>query len=498
MKKRRFYLLLPLIAPFLLVSCASNPTDKPSDDDNKQDVIDDDNNNQTDNNDDKEEGIDSLAEFLKELSEEETYYIQSDISFTSYNQGEVKYQNNLSFTDSIYLKEKVFLNETFKGGFVNQENKVGAYKIEDEEVSPLAIKSSEYSSYQDVIVTLHDLNTSHYQQLKEDTYTLNISLNDENIAINQTDYMNYVLIMNVLDLVQFTQYENEVKLTYLEEEEALYINVDGSIRINVNNPFPFVSTLAVEAKVSLKDENVQKYEEDIKALTFEDNSFKNSEVKEMIEKINSGYTIENFKASATDGSTLDGTIYSTKDYIVYDYSNKMMELISGYAAKNGALYQVIPTENGTNLQLYLDKASVDELNLEMGTSYSAIQLGKILFESSFGLLLPDGTLSLNHSYLYDSNASFMAGSCYQDDVLNLFNIGSEVDNNFSMSIFQGILPGGYLLTYGDESKSTINFGYYGYGKSSQGSVALAYNKEIASLGGFGSKNAALEILLSRI
>ena len=273
MKKRRFYLLLPLIAPFLLVSCASNPTDKPSDDDNKQDVIDDDNNNQTDNNDDKEEGIDSLADFLKELSEKETYYIQSDISFTSYNQGEVKYQNNLSFTDSIYLKEKVFLNETFKGGFVNQENKVGAYKIEDEEVSPLAIKSSEYSSYQDVIVTLHDLNTSHYQQLKEDTYTLNISLNDENIAINQTDYMNYVLIMNVLDLAQLTQYENEVKLTYLEEEEALYINVDGSIRINVNNPFPFVSTLAVEAKVSLKDENVQKYEEDIKALTFEDNSF---------------------------------------------------------------------------------------------------------------------------------------------------------------------------------------------------------------------------------
>ena len=43
-----------------------------------------------------------------------------------------------------------------------------------------------------------------------------------------------------------------------------------------------------------------------------------------------------------------------------------------------------------------------------------------------------------------------------------------------------------------------NFGYYGYGKSSQGSVALAYNKEIASIGGFGSKNAALEILLSRI
>ena len=70
MKKRRFYLLLPLIAPFLLVSCASNPTDKPSDDDNKQDVIDDDNNNQTDNNDDKEEGVDSLADFLKELSEE--------------------------------------------------------------------------------------------------------------------------------------------------------------------------------------------------------------------------------------------------------------------------------------------------------------------------------------------------------------------------------------------------------------------------------------------
>lgn len=435
--------------------------------------------------------LDSIGAFFEEFEDATDYSIDMDFAIKSLNGNELSFQKEFDYNPDIYLAKQTFLDVSFIGGYVNKDDYVGAFGY-GEEFVPLAMYEDE-TEYQNLKLNLKDIDTSIYRNFVNlDTYDLNLSVSSSGNPINYTDYNNMAVLMNTLDLTSIYQsgLVNAVTFNFIESSQSLEVSISGSLTIETLTT-SFTADLSISLGSNLDADSINQ----IQALSFLDLGYESNEIEGIINKINSGYKIEGYEASMNDGSTSTGDIYSTADYIVYDYSDKTMELISGYAAKDGILYQVAPSETGTILSPYLLDTDIDELNSEMGTDYSAIELGKILFQSQFAIYLPEATMSLEQPQLYSYNSALRY--YLQADVLNLFNISSEVDNDFFCLITQGLLPGGYMLGYSNIFKTTINFGYFGFG-SNQGSAGLAYNSNLTTMSDFGSTNEVMEILLSRL
>ncbi len=408
------------------------------------------------------------------------------------------FDKEIVFSPNSYLIKEMVGETYLTGGYVNKGDYVGAFRLnEDETVSSSFIRSKDYNDYHSIKFNFNDLDLTNFNKLDDSatSYTLDLTMIGESY-LDQVDYYNYVVLLNLFNFGTFNYLIDEV--TFIKTNtDKLEISFKGELNVvsSENDPNPYLSTLEGVADVEINDTNYNnELESKLSNVTFSEQELKDEKSLEMINKINSGYMIKDYPLYSTDGEPLGGDIYSTEDYIVYDYSNHTAELLTGYCTKNGYLYQVNPTSTGIYPQLLFDTKGIQEINDELGTNYSAIEIGKILFQASYGCYLPDATLINQNKFLlkYDDKLDYF--TC--DDPLNLFGIGASVDSDFQITVFSGKIAGGYSLDYTDETKEKIEFGYYYY-SSNLGNIEIVDNP-LSTISDFGSVNEIMEILVSRL
>lgn len=435
--------------------------------------------------------IESLSDLMKNIDSFDSYTIDVTGTVSSYYQGEVELDKNISFAKDSYVYEEFIGEDKLSSGLINKDGYVGAFNANNDIVEPIGIRSSEYDDYHDMLINLSDMIDTPFLTYTRNTYNLEVSKYDDGTYVNQYDYLNFAILSNIMNLGSYQQMVTTCSLTFEEETKDLIVEMGGAISIATDTT-PFVSRLDLEATIDFDAKGNEEIENHFKDYTFVEPTV-DDEVKGMIDKIESGYMYENIKMSATDGSSLNGNIYSTEDYIVFDFSDKIADKIQGYAEKDGALYSVTPTATGPNFQKLFGQSELNQVNEEMGTDYTAIELGKVMFAQSLGIMVPEATTALDAPFLYKNNGrgTFMAG-----DSANLYGLRYDSDTFFNVGIVQGLVPAGYYLTYRNADKTSLGFGYYAYGNN-KGS-ATAYSVELITMSSFGSRNKTMDILLSRL
>lgn len=435
--------------------------------------------------------IESLSDLMKNIDSRETYTIDVTGTLSNYYQGDVEINKHISFAEDSYIYQEYVGKDCLSSGLVNKDSYVGAFNANNDVFEPIGIRTSDYSDYHEILINLADILDTPFITYSRNTYNLEVSTYDDGTYVNQYDYLNFAILSTMMNLGSLQQMVNACSLRFLPDDNDLLVEMSGAISIATDST-PFVSRLDLEATIDFDSEGNKEVEDYFKDYTFAEPTV-NEEVKEMIEKIESGYMYENIELTANDGSNLRGSVYSNSDYIVFDFSDKIADKIQGYAEKDGALYSVTPTATGPNFQKIFGKSELDQVNEEMGTNYTAIQLGKVMFAQNIGICVPDGTTALDAPFLYKDNGrgTFMAG-----DSANLYGLRQDSDTFFNVGIVQGLVPAGYYLTYRNQDKTSIGFGYYAYGNN-KGS-ATAYSAELVTMSSFGSRNKTMDILLSRL
>lgn len=494
MKKFKKLAFLPLALLMGISSCTTPETPK-EDDPGQTEEEKPDNPNEPETPEDpeepekpEEEKIDSLSSLIKNIDKFEDYSIEVTGSVNNSYQGKVDIKKTIDFSENAYVYKEYIGNEYLSSGLINKDGYVGAFNANNGRIEPIGIKDKESSDYHETLIHLGDIIDTPFLTYPNNAYYFDFTMYEDGTYVNQYDYINFTILANVLNLGTYQQMINSCTLTYDEEYSSLVVDMKGTTSMSVGGR-PVIS---LSATIDFDTDATLEIENHFKDYTFVE-PVVNEEVKGMIEKIETGFMVENIEMSATDGSTLSGNVYSNKDYIVFDYSDKIADKIQGYAEKNGALYSVTPTVTGPNFEKVFTKNDLAQVNEEMGTNFSAIDLGKVMFAQSIGLFVPEATTALNAPFLYKNNGGgvYMAG-----DSANLYGLRNDSDSYFSVSASQGLVPAGYYLQYADTQKSKINFGYYCYGNTNN--KATAYSGKLITMSSFGSRNKTMDILLSRL